>query len=324
MKFFNLLALFVGLISTTLAAKENQITWYGCPRHCDSQRRSSCNVDTYPLKSNGEKYFCALSTKLKHYDDYCKKRAVVMLTDGSKKMINTLVVDSCSSCPRYHVDLSLTAFEALLPRKKGEADSIWAIFDNSGKKLAGPFYKSVSRAAEKMGMSERAFIDAFVVNGSRLVKERDNVGTFNKSIVRSTSVVVITKHVTKTTITPPKQTIIGVKTTVSGVKTTIPFGVKTTTQIAATTTTTIAVPPAVPSITEDNDDTQEVGGVDTSIGYYAVGGGVLLSAGLGLLFMKKKRPSTYEGMKNKFPEAFSQIKRGISRRATSLRRNDYV
>lgn len=333
MKAFNLITLFVCIISTALAAKDYQITNYGCPRNCDSQKRSSCDIDTYPVKSNGVKYFCALSTHLPNYDDYCGKSLVLMLTDGTKNMINVKVVDSCSSCPKYHVDLSVTAFEALLPLRKGEADSIWAIYDSNGKKLTGPYYKSVSSAAKKFGMSEESFVSAFAQNGSKLAKSGSHVGSFSKDVSsvestttqKSVSIKIVTKVITKT---PFNNTI-------------------TTTALAPKQTTTTVVPniisstaaKTVPSQTVVNElpekeieekDEDGKGNVDTSIGVIAIGGGILGAAGLGLLLMKKKSPGTYDGIKQKFPEAFSQLKRGVSRSATSIRRkvttrrSDYV
>jgi len=60
MKLFNLFVVAVSFISTTLAANDYQITWYGCPRNCSSQKNSSCNIPTWPTHSGGTKYFCAL------------------------------------------------------------------------------------------------------------------------------------------------------------------------------------------------------------------------------------------------------------------------
>jgi len=323
MKAFNLITLFVSIISTALAAKDYQITHYGCPNNCDSQKRSSCNIDTYPVKSNGEKYFCALSTHLPDFDDYCGDSLVLMLTDGSKGMINVKVVDSCSSCPKYHVDLSATAFKALLPLKKGEADSIWAIYDSSGKKLTGPYYKSVSSAAKKFGMSEESFVSAFVQNGSKLAKSRSNVGSFSKDVSsaptttthKSVSIKIVTKLVTKTQFNSTIAATLAPKQT-----TTVVANI-----ISSTTAKTVPSQTIVNSIPEKETtekDNGGKGGVDATVGFYAaaVSGGVLASAGLGLLLMKKKSPSTYDGIKQKFPEAFTQLKRGVSRGATSIRR----
>jgi len=35
--------------------------------------------------------------------------------------------------------------------------------------------------------------------------------------------------------------------------------------------------------------------------------------------MKKKNPNTYEGITQKFPEAFNNVKRGLSRKAKSIK-----
>jgi hypothetical protein len=348
MKFFNLLTIFVSLVITVLAADDYQITHYGCPRKCSSQEHSSCGIDTYPLKSGATKYFCALSTHFTNYDKFCGQRVVIMLTDGSENMINVQVVDSCSSCPKYHVDLSSYSFEELLPLKKGEADCIWAVFDTSGKKLSGPIYKSVDKAASAFGLSKDGFINAFLSNASKMAKSGRNVASFGKSsggydeevtskktttTKKSTSIVVITKIVSKqttstpvaagTTTLPAKQTVtnLGVKTIVANSTTTGIASPKTinpvTTNIPSTSPETIVK--GVPG-GEEKENIGETGGVDSTIGILGIGAGICTAAGLGLLLMKKKSPGTYDSMKQKFPEAFSQIKRGVSRRATSLKR----
>ncbi|ORX75119.1 hypothetical protein BCR32DRAFT_272110 [Anaeromyces robustus] len=181
MKLLNLFVLATSLISASFAAKQYQITYYGCPRECHSQKHPSCGLPTYPLEKDGTKYFCALSTKLEHYKEYCGKQVVVMLTDGTKNMIKVQVVDSCSSCPKYHVDLSQYSFPHLLELKKGEADCIWSIYDDDGTRLIGPIYNSVDKAVSKLGMSKDSFLKAFDSSAKKLVRSSEHVGKLGSS-----------------------------------------------------------------------------------------------------------------------------------------------
>ncbi|ORX76802.1 hypothetical protein BCR32DRAFT_296006 [Anaeromyces robustus] len=318
MKLFNLFVFAIGLVASAFAANDYQITYYGCPKECNTQKKPSCHLPTYPLEHDGTKFFCALSTDFPHYKDYCGQRVVVMLTDGTKNMINVQVVDSCSSCPKYHVDLSSYSFPHLLKASKGEADCIWGVFDKKGKKLAGPIYKSVSSAAKKLGMSKDGFINAFIANASKLAKSGEHVGTFNKIVKSATT----TRRIIATTkkVTPIKS--IPIRTTTATVKlltTTKILGQTKTTTIKNSITTTKIVAKPTTSSTIIEDEVGEVKGVDAKVGVYCVGG-VAVAAGLGLVLMKKKSPSTYEDMKQKFPDAFSHIKRGVSRSATSIKR----
>jgi len=354
MKLFNALVLFSGFISHVLASASNyQITYYGCPDECYAQEHPSCGIKIYPDNSN--KYFCALSKKLSGYDKYCGQRVVVMLTDGSKTMVNVQVVDSCKNCEKYHVDLSSYSFSHLLNNKHGVANVIWGIYNSSGSKLLGPIYDSLGNAPSKFRMSPSDFVSAFDANASKMAKNGKNVGDFSSSASDSNSkpttttkkTITTTAVVQKPTNSPqqPSQT---KKTALSPKETTNnslpPKSTNSTLPSKATDVSTINATKTLltstksltgtgpaktvnPSKTKKPDDivAKEIAEKDNNpgatVGIVAcIGGGILGAAGVGLLLMKKKSPGTYEDMKQKFPEAFNQVKRGISRRATSIKR----
>ncbi|ORX75118.1 hypothetical protein BCR32DRAFT_272109 [Anaeromyces robustus] len=313
MKLFNLFVLTIISITAVFAAEDYEVTYYGCPGECSTQRHASCGVKTYPLDSGGTKYFCAISTKLSHYEKYCSKHVVLMLTDGSKRMLNVKVADTCGNCDRYHIDLSSYSFGDILEMDKGEAEIVFGIYDDDGSKMLGPIYRHLP--SSKFGLSEDAFKAAFDANAKRMVKGHENKSDFNAS---ETGAVTTT---TTTTI---------VFTTISGVATPTLLNNGTIVDTPNNSTTksvpkkpeekkpedkkTTTVPQVVKE-EEDDGETPTVGIIT------ALGGGILGAAGIGLLIMKKRSPGTYEDMKQKFPEAFNQVKRGLTRRATSLKRS---
>ncbi|ORX75117.1 hypothetical protein BCR32DRAFT_272108 [Anaeromyces robustus] len=351
MKLLNVLFLFGGFISYVLAgASSYQITYYGCPNECSSQEHPSCGIKIYPDSDN--KYFCALSKKLSGYEKYCGQRVIVMLTDGSKTMINVQVVDSCSSCEQYHVDLSSYSFSALLDQRHGVANVIWGIYNSSGNKLLGPIYNSLGSAPSKFGLSSGDFLSAFDANASKMAKNGQKKGEFSSSASGSSPKPTTTQKTTtqKTTTStaviqnptnnpsqqvpttlPPKQptsqTSLPSKSTISSLPPKVTEGPITTnaktvpTKTLEGTGSVKTVNPSDPIVKEIAKEKENKDNGSSAVGIVAcIGGGVLGAAGVSLLLMKKKSPGTYEDMKQKFPEAFSQVKRGISRRATSIKR----
>jgi len=315
MKLFNLLLLAIASITTVFAAADYEITHYGCPDECNTQEHGACHVPTYPLDHKGTKFFCAISTKLSHYKDYCGKYVVLMLTDGSKKMINVQIADTCGNCDKYHIDLSTYSFTELLSKGKGEAEVVYGIYSESGSVLLGPIYRHLPNS--KFGLSEDAFISAFNANAKKLVKNYSNTGEFNGSA----SEVTTTTTTTTTTLATTTQGTLATPTLLNN-GTIVPPNNETITP------TTKSVPkkpeekkPVQTTVSEavkekvDDDESTPTVGIIT-----ALSGTVLGAAGIGLLVMKKRSPGTYEDMKQKFPEAFSQVKRGLTRRATSLKR----
>jgi len=178
MIFLNKIFIIAGFIATVFShAVDNQITFYGCPEECYTQEHPSCGGGHVYIK-----YFSALSTKLKNVDSFCGKNVIVMLADGrSDKLVKTTMVDTCSSCDPYHVDLSSYAFELLLSKSKGIAEVIWGIYSDSGSRLAGPYYNSISGAASSFGLSSSALKDAFDASARKLAQSGDVVGRLNSS-----------------------------------------------------------------------------------------------------------------------------------------------
>jgi len=325
------LSLFV-LLSSLIAfvycggSKNYEITYYGNKGDEGAAEDPSCDGFDHGLPT----YFAALSTKLDGYDDYCGKYVVFMKADGSSSNIaRATVVDSCSSCGKYHLDLSLPAFEKVGKKGDGVGKAIWGVYSKSGEKLAGPFYDSVSGAASKFGVSSDQFVNAFNGNAKKLASSGSSSASFSPSG--------LSDPVKKTTTTTTTTTTTKVTTTVVATTSNLP-AVTTTKAIGATTTGTVKLMAATASVAnlasqsitpkqtsevkpvdiaidEGNDD-----GLNVTIGVIAIGGGIGAAAGVGLLMMKKKSPATYESMKQKFPEAFSNVKRGLTRKATSLKR----
>jgi len=309
MKLFNLIVLAIASISTVLAAADYEITYYGCPNECSTQRHGSCHVPTYPIDDDGTKYFCAISTKLSGYKSYCGKFVVLMLTNGSKKMLSVKIADTCSNCDKYHIDLSSYSFGEILEMKKGEAEVVFGIYDKSGNNLLGPIYKS--HPASKFNLSKEAFFAAFDANAKNMVKNGKHTADFNSSETGSITT-------TSATTTP------GALATPTLLNNGTIINPSNSTNTTITTTKNVPKKPQEkkPVQTQIGKAVNEVSSNESpTVGIItALGGTALGAAGIGLLVMKKKSPGTYEDMKQKFPEAFSQVKRGISRRATSIKR----
>lgn len=183
MKLLSTIFLFAFTIAFVYASggeANNEITYYGCPDECSAQRGPSCkqfNDDNLPS------HFAALSKKLPGYDSFCGHYAVYMMSDGSnvETLSRATVVDSCSSCAKYHLDLSLTAFKEIREKSKGTGKVIWGIYSKSGSRLAGPFYNSVDGSARKLGMSEDTFISSFDANAKNLAASSSSTRRFNSS-----------------------------------------------------------------------------------------------------------------------------------------------
>jgi len=379
-----------------------------------------------------------------------------MLADGNRpdKLARAVVVDSCSSCATYHLDLSKTAFGELREHTKGTGKIIWGIYSKKGERLAGPFYNSVDGGAKQNNMSKDSFISAFDANAKSLAASSHNSAKFSTSgkisdyydddikekkttsyKARTTTKKLPNNNAKKTTKVLPTvrktKTLPGFSGSsnrsgysgpsvnsgrfgnsnsknipsgysnsaksipsanqgysnnskslpVNGVNNdakvppyrfnvpnnskTLPvnaglnsdaksipsngFNVATNpktlpakagltndaktlpvfgnnNEIPAKTLpnveqTTVA-PNVVPTVSsaqnenkkeEDNKDNENKLG--TTIGILAVSGGAIGAAGAGLFLLKKKNPSTYEGLKQKFPDAFATVKRSLSRKS---------
>jgi len=171
MLFYNI---FISVLLLSISAfASNKMTYYGCPEECETQEKPSCGK---PITTD---YFAALSTKI---GDFCDKYVVVMETkSNASKLVRAKVVDTCSSCPTYHVDLSKKAFTSLTKASVGKSDIIWAIYDGSGSLVKGPYYNSVSSVASSYGLSSSSFISAFKIAAGKLAKNGSSTGNFSIS-----------------------------------------------------------------------------------------------------------------------------------------------
>jgi len=181
------------LLSASVLAS-NKMTFYGCPEECEKQEDPSCGgeIDT--------DYFCALSTKLGK--SYCDNYVVVMETRAkAKKIVKAKIVDSCSSCPTYHVDLSKVAFTTLTDATVGVSEIIWGIYNKAGDLITGPYYNSLSEISSSYDLSENSFIAAFKVAAGKLVASGSNSGDFKVTRGENTSIKKTTTTTTKKTTT---------------------------------------------------------------------------------------------------------------------------
>jgi len=350
MKLYSFLFIFASVIGLVYCDGETnyELTYYGQKGEEHTKQDPSCpqyDDDNLPT------YFAALGTSLSHYKDYCDNYAVFMSSDGSnvKTIAKAMIVDSCSECGSYHLDVSLNIFTKIVERSKGEARIIWGVYSKKGEERGGPWYDSVSGTAKKLGLDKSAFISAFRANAKKLAASSHYYADFSTSgisfrddDVKKTTTRKTTTTVKKnTTIARPKNVVttkqpfpLAPKNTSTTTKQPFPFGSKvtqTTTAIAKQVTGLKTVPAATKAVetpvskptsepvsnivVEKDDDSGNV--VGSTLGII---GGLGAAAGVGLIMMKKKSPSTYEGMKQKFPEAFTTVKRGLTRSATSIKR----
>ncbi|OUM63398.1 carbohydrate-binding module family 18 protein [Piromyces sp. E2] len=197
MKILNIISLLLCTIAflEVNGAKDYEITHYGCydkeclplnkknkDKHgCDSKCHSmdnpSCYKDEEEAFGGGRnQYFSAISTHIAdNYKIYCKDYAIVMLLTGEKKplMVKTRIVDSCSRCPKYHLDLGQVTFEKLLPLNKGIANVIWGIYTEDGTEKKLIYDKSNSKSketAKAFGVSLDELAKAFSTTASALAK----------------------------------------------------------------------------------------------------------------------------------------------------------
>jgi len=255
------------LLLTVTVFASNKMTFYGCPDECETQKNPSCGkeIDT--------EYFAALSTKMGK--DYCDKYVVVMETKAdAKKLVRAKIVDSCSDCPTYHVDLSKKAFTTLTDESVGKSEIIWGIYDRSGSLIKGPYYNSVSKVASSYNLSSSSFISAFKVAARKIASNGSSSGVFSISREsggndnentnkKTTSRKVITTSKKVTSVTTRIST-----TTVQKVTTTTTNEKKVITTIIykkPTTSTTKTTAPS-PSNTSGNNDNNDNSSKDNSTG----------------------------------------------------------
>ncbi|OUM63133.1 carbohydrate-binding module family 18 protein [Piromyces sp. E2] len=201
MKIISIISLLLCTVSflEVNAAADYEITHYGCydkdclplnkeqkrehrcDKKCDSMSNPSCYKNEKEAFGDGRnQYFSAISTHIaSDYKIYCKDYAIVMLLIGKRKplIVKTRIVDSCSSCPQYHLDLGQRTFERLLPLKDGIANVIWGIYSEDGTEKKLIYNKSNSKSkktAEAFGVSLSELAEAFSASASALARSSDD------------------------------------------------------------------------------------------------------------------------------------------------------
>lgn len=273
-------------------------------------------------------YYCALSSEL---GSFCEDYIVVMETRANaKNLVRAKVVDSCSNCSTYHVDLSKEAFTTLTEGTEGQSDIIWAIFSADGELKRGPFYNVINEVAESYGLTENSFVAAFKVLASRIAANGSTSGTFNITRGKNT-VVRKTKDQSNAEGEAVEFAIDDLESNEFDANNndSIIYDSNTGSDINKPKNNNqnyddVIVMNHLKSSSAPVEDYREADGLETDDSQSAgsaVGVAAALSclgaSGIGLIFLKKKNPTKYEELKKKFPEAFTSVKR----RASELRRS---
>jgi len=307
----------------------------------DEDQTCNATIDT--------EYYCALSSKI---GNYCDNYVVVMETRADAKiLVKAKVVDSCSSCSTYRVNLSKQAYTTLTEESEGKSDIIWAIYSKEGDLVRGPFYNAVDEVAQSYNLSNNSFIAAFKVLAGRIAANDISYGTFNITRGKNT---VIRKTEEEATQAPEQGDDESKEVPIEDLKTevdadvpaddieivdfdgenqdTITYDVNTGSDINTPKNKIVNAEDAV--IVDSSSGAPVASEIAGSQGNSGATLGVVTAlsclgaGGFGLLFLKKKNPSKYDELKKKFPEAFSSLKRSTSKKSkggvTLPTTNDYM
>lgn len=315
-----------------------EVTNYGGKHDHYREENPSCLDSQWPDTD----YYAAVSTTYKK--ELCEKYAVIMGVnlDNPKigNMVRVKIVDSCGECERSHIDISKLAFGKIGDVDDGRFKVIWVAADDKGEVFRDVVYPSddTRRFAEKkFGLSKDKFVSMFKKQALRMIKDHHTEGYFDKY------------DVPKTTTTTRKTTTTAVKTATGSAPTpAVTENIPNVGDINISFSEEAgnAIPDNAPIVGQSKvldpnktDYTEEelkflednlakeleehdkgkpqsyTAGILSAASFSVAG-----AAGIGLLYLKKKSPGRYDELKQKFPEAFSNIKRSVSRSATSIRR----
>jgi len=267
---------------------------------------------------------------------------------NAKILVKAKVVDSCSSCSTYRVNLSKQAFATLTEDSEGNSDIIWGIYSKEGDLLRGPFYNAVDEVAQSYNLSNNSFIAAFKVLAGRIAANDISYGTFNitrgqNTIIRKTEEatqapeevdeqgddeqvddenkeIPISDLQTQVDEDVPadgetinydgenQDTITYDENTGSDMNTPKNKIIDGNEAVIVDSSSTDQVQPALEEVDDTQGNTGATVGVVTALSCLGAGG-------VGLLFLKKKNPTKYDELKKKFPEAFSTLKRSASKKS---------
>jgi len=336
-----LLALFAQTILATLYP--NKSTLYGCPDECSTEEDPKCDI---PIPSN--KFFVAVHPK--YFPDnvkpenypLCGHYYVGMIidekADGKYKLVRGKVVDECGTCHEKQVDLSQPMFETIAKKKTGVVKMVYVILDKDSSEIKkGPVYndEDVSEFAKRVGASKNDILESFK-QAAKNMNQNGEKGMSEYPWVNGSSSKKTTSK--KTTTTTKKTTVETIKITTAIVKTvsketqpTISVDIPIEKEPTETEPTETVVPvpitpeeghipehvPEAPAkkpeenVVEDKIDDEDHSSPVTA-GVIAVSG-VGCAAAAGLLLLKRKSPQKYNELKRSLSRGASTIKRGVTR-----------
>ncbi|ORY43555.1 hypothetical protein LY90DRAFT_703723 [Neocallimastix californiae] len=318
-------------------------TFYGGSEDGDTELNPSCGG-----KRPDTKYYAAVSTGYGH--DLCDSYAVVMAVDADGKndgkMVKVKIIDSCHECERSHIDLSRYAFTDIRAKKDGEMKVIWVAANSKGKVTRDIVYPSSQTekfAKKQYGLTKTQFVSMYKKQALEMIKEGKTHATFNKSEVVTTPKTTVSATISATATAPVAAPTPATNTTAPADKASVVEG-----PVAGLGNITIttgkakdnSIPDDAPivgqtkiidpnktdytdediKIIESQFPDKEEEESSYTVGVLSAALGVSGAAGIGLIYLKKQSPGKYEELKQKFPEAFNNVKRSVSRSATSLRR----
>jgi len=283
--------------------------------------------------------------------------------DGKYKLVRGKVVDECGTCHEKQVDLSQPMFETIAKKKTGVVKMVYVILDKDSSEIKkGPVYndEDVSEFAKRVGASKNDILESFKqaaknmnqngekgmseypwVNGSsskKTTSKKTTTTTSKKTTTTTSKKTTTTTTSKKTTTTTKKTTVETIKITTAIVKTvsketqpTISVDIPIEKEPTETEPTETVVPvpitpeeghipehvPEAPAkkpeenVVEDKIDDEDHSSPVTA-GVIAVSG-VGCAAAAGLLLLKRKSPQKYNELKRSLSRGASTIKRGVTR-----------
>jgi len=339
--FIVLLALFAQAI---FAQKyPHSSTHYGCPDECWAEEDPKCDI-TPP----SNKFFVAIHPDyfppdVKDPKDYpmCGHYYVGMIIDkekanGKYKLVRGKVIDECGTCHKKQVDLSQPMFETLANKREGVIKMIYAIIDkNTSDILVGPVYNDddVKEFSGKIGVSKDDIISSFK-QAARNMNENGEKGMSGypwengSTSSKKTTTSKVTTTAKKTTVETIKITTAIVKTVSKDAQPTVNVDIPIEKEPIENEPVVVPVPvtpeeahvpehvPETPAkepeqkVLEDNNDDDHTSPVTAGV---IACSGVGCAAAAGLLLLKRKSPQKYNELKRSLSRGASTIKRGVSR-----------
>ncbi|ORX42067.1 hypothetical protein BCR36DRAFT_416371 [Piromyces finnis] len=341
--------------------KSYEMTHYGCPEECHTQKDPACGIPintkyfvalatSYPnVKSVCGQYAIVMLANGN------KKLVKAKIVDTCGEC-ETYHVDLSYSAFTFLRDKNDGVAEVVWgiysPSGKKVAGPYSKNFDSVASKLGmskSAFIASFNASALRLA-SSGSNTGSFSSSGAEIHPTTTKVTTIKKTTTtrkttttpkpttvaktlpvpstNSSKIIISSFSVSKSVPTSTKQVLnFAPKTLIDPTTKTVPnndlastasIGIPTTTTKVASQTNIISEIDKVNKDINSDDDSNS----SSTVGILtAVGGTCIGAAGVGLLLMKKRNPNAYEDLKQKFPESFNQVKRGISRGATVLKRS---